>query len=50
MTNPRKENCTLRLPAVQDVLNRLHTLADTGDDRIIQEVQENNPDWRNAGA
>ncbi len=49
MTNPHKENCTLLLPAVKEVLNRLHTLAETGDDRIIQEVQENNPDWRNAG-
>jgi predicted O-methyltransferase YrrM len=48
MTNPRKQNCTLFLPEVEDVLNRLHTLADTGDDRIMQQVRENNPDWRNA--
>ena len=48
--NPRKENFTLLLPEVQEVLNRLHTLADTRDETIMQQVKENNPDWRDAGA
>jgi predicted O-methyltransferase YrrM len=50
MTNLRRDNFTLLLPEVQDVLNRLHTLADTRDEAVIQRVKENNPDWRNAGA
>jgi hypothetical protein len=45
MANPLTENLTLLLPEVQEVLNRLHTLADTRDETIMQQVKENNPDW-----
>ena len=49
MNSCRLGDLALFRPEVQDVLNRLHTLADTRDETIMQQVRENNPEWRDAG-
>lgn len=41
-------NCTLMLPEVQAVLNRLHALAESRDDAIIQQVRGPGSTWDSA--
>jgi predicted O-methyltransferase YrrM len=46
MNSYRWRDFALFRPEVQEVLNRLHTLADTRDETIMQQVKEDNPDWK----
>ncbi|NJM72523.1 MAG: methyltransferase [Scytonema sp. RU_4_4] len=50
MTNSMTTNSTLRLPEVQAVLERLHTLADNNDATIIQQVIESGSDWKSSSS
>ncbi|NMG09560.1 class I SAM-dependent methyltransferase [Brasilonema sp. UFV-L1] len=43
-------NSTLLLPEVQAVLERLHTLADTNDATMIQQVMESGSDWKSSSS
>lgn len=45
-TNSNTTTSTLLLPNVQSVLERLHTLADTGDEVIIQQFLASGADWK----
>jgi predicted O-methyltransferase YrrM len=48
MTNLIVTDLALLLPQVQAVLKRLHTLADSNDDVIIQQVLNTGYDWKSA--
>ena len=50
MATTKTTNSTLLLPNVQSVLERLHKLADTGDQVIIQQFLASGADWKSTSS